>query len=127
MTATITTALKTPIAAISRSLLLHGERAHEDTGAFDTADANRGSRLNEVTFREDVEPLTIDGRNAGWAEIRCRMAGMIEESGAVGTGHVLGALTRLEDKAPRKSALGQNPPRQPDHQRRQHGRNGEGL
>src|SRR6185295_4416071 len=118
MTATITTALKTPIAAISRSSLLHWERTHEDTGAFDTADANRGSRLNEVALREDVQPLTIDGRNAGWAKIGCRVARMIKEPRVVGTGHVLGALSRLEDKAPRESAPGQDSPRQPDHQRR---------
>src|SRR5580765_4009943 len=99
MTATITTALKTPIVAISRSSLFRGKRAHEDTGAFDTADANRGSRLNEVAFREDVEPLTIDRCNAGRAQIGRRVAGMIEEPGVVGTGHVLGPLSRLEDKA----------------------------
>src|SRR5678815_3399574 len=117
MTARITTALKKPTAVISRSSFLLGKRAHEDTGAFDPADANRGSRLNEVALREDVEPLTIDGRHAGRAQIGRRVASMIEEPGVVGAGHVLGALRGLEDKAPGESAPGQKTPRQPDHQR----------
>ena len=76
-----------------------GIRADEDARPFHPGNAYGGSGRHELTFGENVDPLTVDGGHAGRTQVRRRNARAPEQGTMIGARYVVRTLHARERQA----------------------------